>query len=449
MIVCKFGGTSVGDAEAVRRLVDIVRGRRAQQPVVVVSALAQVTDGLLGLPGLAPDLRHAALAALIHRHAALAAGLRLRDGALESIHAEAACLARRLEQLGAAGPDGALLDYIAMHGELWSSRLVTEALEAGGVPAAWIDIRPVMRTDARFTRAVPDREALPARARAALAPAQEEGRVPVTQGFLGSTGDGRPTTLGRGGSDYTATLLGAALDVDRVEIWTDVDGIMTADPRLVANARVLPVASHLEAAELAAFGARVLHPATQAPLVDALIPCVVLNSFAPDRPGTTIVTGVHPEPVGSSPVRAISWKRGVTVLNIRSPRMLGASGFLRRVFEVFERLGVSVDVLATSEVSLSLTVDDPVPLDAVLHDLAPLGEVTAYPGRAIVAVIGIDLRGTNGLAARIFDAVRDINVEVISQGASAINVTFVVREQDGAEAVRRLHHEFFGAVEQG
>jgi aspartate kinase len=229
-----------------------------------------------------------------------------------------------------------------------------------------------------------------------------------------------------------------------VEIWTDVDGLMTADPRIVPSARTLAEASYEEAAELATFGARVLHPATALPLVRAGIPIVVLNSTQPERPGTTIEPSAILERMGDSPVRSISWKRGITVVNIRAPRMLGAFGFLRALFEVFERHEVVVDVLASSEVSVSLTVEERSHLGAVVRDLAELGEVSVEHGRAVVAVVGIGLRHTPGLAARLFRAVQPANVEVISQGASAINMTFVVREEDGPGVVQRLHQEFFG-----
>jgi aspartate kinase len=266
----------------------------------------------------------------------------------------------------------------------------------------------------------------------------------VTQGFIGATVEGVPTTLGRGGSDFTAALLGAALDAARVEIWTDVDGLMTADPRVVPTARTLAGASYDEAAELANFGARVLHPATQLPLVEKRIPMAVLNSRRPELPGTTIVSQVAPEADARSPVRSISWKRGVTLINIRAPRMLGSFGFLRALFEVFERHEAVVDVLASSEVSISLTLEDRGRLEDILRDLAPLGETTVDDHRAIVAVVGTGMRETPGMAARIFGAVMPANVEIISQGASEINVTFVVREEDGPDVVRRLHREFFG-----
>jgi aspartate kinase len=254
-----------------------------------------------------------------------------------------------------------------------------------------------------------------------------------------------PTTLGRGGSDFTASLLGAALDATRVEIWTDVDGLMTADPRMVPSARTLASASYEEAAELATFGAKVLHPATQLPLSSAGIPIVILNSMHPERPGTVIgpPEGAVVEP--EAPIRSISCKRGAIVVNVRAPRMLGAFGFLRQLFEVFERHEVVVDVLASSEVSVSLTIEDAARLPALRRDLEALGEVTVEDDRAIVAVVGQGIKETGGLAKRIFGAVESTNVEMISMGASAINLTFVVRADEGPGVVRRLHREFFGS----
>lgn len=448
MIVCKFGGTSVGNPEAIARLTEIVAARWDQQPLVVVSALSGVTDALLRIADAvaagAADPARRGLGELVARHERTAAGLGLDPTAAAPIVAESERLAGWIaERMGRpVGP--ADRDFLAGHGELWSSYLVVAALQAKGLPADWVDVRRAIRTDDDFTRARPDRDAIARLAPQVFGPLLGAARIPVTQGFVGATADGRPTTLGRGGSDYTAALLGSALGAARVEIWTDVDGIMTADPRIVPEARVLPVASHVEAAELATFGAKVLHPATQAPLVEAKIPCVVLNSFAPDRPGTSVLSGVRPEPIGESPVRAISWKKGVTVINIRAARMLGAVGFMRQLFDVVERHRASVDVVATSEINVSLTLDDPSQAAAIAAELARLGEVSVYHHRAIVAVVGIGLRGTKGLSGRIFNAIRSLNVEMISQGASEINVTLVVKEEDGPEAVRLLHGEFFG-----
>ena len=258
---------------------------------------------------------------------------------------------------------------------------------------------------------------------------------------MGRAADGRPTTLGRGGSDFSAALLGAALAAERVEIWTDVDGLMSADPRIVPEARLLAHASYDEAAELAAFGAKVLHPATQLPLVEAEIPIVIRNTFAPEHPGTWIRSG--DSEVGESPIRSISFKPGVTVVQIRAPRMLGAYGFLRRIFEVFECHQIVVDVLATSEVSVSLTIDDASRLPAVVIDLAAVGEVVVRPGRGVIAVVGRGIRETPGIAARVYGAIADVTVEMISQGASASNLTFIVQEQDGPAVVRALHRTFF------
>jgi aspartate kinase len=449
MIISKFGGTSVADGHAITRLIDIVRARVPERPVIVVSALARVTDALLNLArraGMADEAElEAGVSTLLERHGQVARELPGGPAAMDAISAdgealrqELGCVRRRMATL-------AELDAIAGRGELWSSRLVSAALAGAGLEAAWVDIRPVMVTDDRFTRATPYIQVLNTRARACLQPLIDAGRIPVTQGFIGATATGVATTLGRGGSDFTAALLGAALGADRVEIWTDVNGLMTADPRIVATARTLPAASYEEAAELATFGARILHPATALPLVRAGIPIVILNANDPKRPGTTIEPEAQLDRVGDSPIRSISWKQGITVINIRAPRMLGAYGFLRALFEVFERHETVVDVLASGEVSISLTIEDRSRLDPLLRDLADLGEVWIEEHRAIVAIVGIGLRNTPGLAARVFNAVWPANVEIISQGASAINMTFVVREEDGPDVVRRLHREFFGS----
>jgi aspartate kinase len=449
MIVTKFGGTSVADAAAITRLVEIIRRCAPEEPLVVVSALAGVTDGLLTLTRVAETDNQPAIDAgiteLLARHERIARVIPAAAGAFEAIAGEAEDLRRRLEAVQGRSATARELDAIAGLGELWSSRLVAAALLDAGLEARWVDIRPLMVTDDRFTRATPYVQIVNGRARDCLQPLCESGLIPVTQGFIGSTATGVPTTLGRGGSDFTAALLGAALNAKRVEIWTDVDGLMTADPRIVRSARTLTRATYDEAAELATFGARVLHPATALPLVRAGIPMVILNSTRPHGKGTTIEPEAMLEQVGDSPIRSISWKQGITVINIRAPRMLGAYGFLRALFEVFERHETAVDVLASGEVSVSLTIEDRSRLPVLLRDLADLGEVWVEEHRAIIAVVGIGLRNTPGLAARVFNAVWPANVEVISQGASSINMTFVVREEDGPDVVRRLHREFFGS----
>ncbi len=449
MIVCKFGGTSVGDAPAIRRLVAVISARAHEAPLVVVSALAGVTDGLLAL-GDAVERGDVAgvelgLDALLERHTAVARQLEGTGEALDAIERELRQMRADLVDARIDPTDPAQQDYLVGNGERWSSRLVTAAISASGLEAILADARSFILTDDRFGRARPRLDALELAARAAVLPLLDAGHVVVTQGFIGSAPDGRPTTLGRGGSDYTAALLGAALDAARVEIWTDVSGLMSADPRIVPGARTLAAASYEEAAELATFGAKVLHPATQLPLVQKGIPFRILNSREPEHPGTLIAPEARLERLGNSPIRSISYKKGITTLSIRAPRMLGTFGFLRKLFAVFERHEVVVDVVATSEVSVSLTIEDPDRVSTIRPELEALGELQVEEGRAIVAVVGIGLRDTPGIAARVFRATEPANVEIISQGASAINITFVVRESDGPDIIRRLHAEFFGS----
>jgi len=449
MIVAKFGGTSVGDAAAIRRLVSIVEARQNRQPLVVVSALAGVTDGLIALADLAErgDASGllAAAAAIEERHRAVARDLPETEAAANRVGLELAALAAELGRRAPGPLSLAERDRIVGQGELWSAHLVVAALAGSGLDAGWADARSFMRTDDRFGRARPDQAVLNELARAELLPRLARGEIVVTQGFIGAAADGRPTTLGRGGSDYTAALLGAALDARCVEIWTDVSGLMSADPRLVPSAHTLTEASYEEAAELATFGAKVLHPATQAPLVARGIPIRILNSRDAAHPGTLIGPEARLERLGDSPIRSISYKKGITTLSIRAPRMLGAFGFLRALFAVFEEHEVVVDVVATSEVSVSLTIEDPKRLPDIRPALEAIGELRVDPDRAIIAVVGIGLRDTPGIAARVFTATQPANVEIISQGASAINVTFVTREAEGPDIVRRLHREFFGS----
>lgn len=449
MIVMKFGGTSVGSGEALARAAGIIAAARARRPIVIVSAMSGVTDRLLDAAGRAGsgDLAKAlgVLDELRERHeTAIAQGVATpaaREAARERFATHAAELSLMLEALALLRERGPKADdAVSAYGELWSSEILAQALVAQGVAGVHADARTVMITDATFGRAAPDRTLIGERARALAAGQWADGCVPVLQGFVGATPDGLPTTLGRGGSDYTAALIGAALGVDEVEIWTDVDGLMTADPRIVPNARSLAEATYDEAAELAYFGAKVLHPATVLPLVERGIPVRIKNSLRPDHPGTAVTARAAP---GARGVRSIASKRGVTTLALRAPRMLGAHGFLRTMFEIFDQHRAAVDVVTTSEVSVSLSLEQPAPSEALLADLKSLGDVTIYASRAVICVVGEGLRETPGVAARIFRAVGPANIEIISQGASEINVTFILKDADAPDAVRRLHAEFF------
>jgi aspartate kinase len=263
-------------------------------------------------------------------------------------------------------------------------------------------------------------------------------------GFIGATTDGVATTLGRGGSDFSAAIAGAGIGAAEIQIWTDVDGMLTCDPRIVAGGHRLKTISFNEAAELAYFGAKVLHPSTVVPAVEKNIPVRILNSRQPDVEGTLIVSEiVH----STNPVKSISCKRGITVVNIRSLRMLMAYGFLRRIFEVFDRYRTPVDMVATTEVSVSLTVDQTQSLKEIEAELSKIAEVTVTPEQAVVCLVGEALSETPGIGARIFAALRDINIRMISQGASRLNISVVVNDDDLARAVGALHVEFFSELD--
>ena len=446
--ILKFGGTSVADAAAVERVTGVVRGHGGPRPVVVVSALAGATDALLAAADAAaagdPGGTEPTVQSLLDRHTNIARQLarpETRDALLAEFEA-----ARReiLQLLGrvAAEPDRrpALRDEIASHGERLSAALLAAALAGAGVAARYVDSRHCLTTDATHGRANPLLPLTVERTRAILTPLLDDGLVPVLGGYIAATADGITTTLGRGGSDYSAALVGAALDAQEIQIWTDVSGVLTADPRVVPGARTVASLSYAEAAELAYFGAKVLHPKTIQPAMDRDIPVRICNSRAPRDPGTVVTAEGEVRPGG---VKAIAHKCGVTILQITSTRMLGAYGFLRALFDVFDRHRTAVDVVTTSEVSVSLTVDDTASLDGIVADLRGLGTVSLEPDRAIVCVVGEGLRTTPGIAARVFATVRDINVSLISQGASRVNLTFVVEEARVREAVCRLHQAFF------
>ncbi len=447
MIVVKFGGTSVGDAESIRRAAEIVRGRAVARPLVVVSAMAGVTNALLALAEQAARGHLvgalAGIAALRQRHLGAAvelvpgeAGADLA-GELSASFDELARLAEALSVFGYLTPR--TLDAIAAQGELLSAPIVTAALRAAGVDAVSLDPRQLMVTDDTFGRAEPQPEAIAAAARDQVLPALREGRVAVTGGFVGATRDGITTTLGRGGSDYSASLLGAALQADAIEIWTDVDGMLTADPRVVPHARLIERIRFDEAAELASFGAKVLHPSTITPAVRRGIPVYVYNSRRPEGTGT-LITADAPRRA----VSAVAAKHETTIVKLRSARMLLAHGYLRNVFEVFHRHNTSVDVIATSEVSLSVTLDDARQLDALLADLRAFGDVSVERGRGIVSVVGAGLTDDPRALARAFAALGEgVRVHMATVSATGINLTLVLDSDQVGPAMRSLHDAFF------
>ncbi len=453
MVVQKFGGTSVADPDAIRRLIDIVRTARTRDgrgPAVVVSAMSRVTDALLTIASEAGGAKlESALGhveQLRERHAAAARAL-VTGAELDPLLAhineqfdQLAAVSKALGVLREVSPR--TLDVVAAMGELLNARLIAAAMVTAGLPGEWVDARRVIVTNDEYTRAVPLMRETNAALKASVLSLVDAGRVPVIGGFVGATLEGNTTTLGRGGSDYSGALVGAGIDADEIQIWTDVDGMLTADPRIIAEPRLVPRLSFSEAAELAYFGAKVLHPSTILPAVERNIPVRILNSRKPAGEGTIITK----EPANSGTLlTALAAKRDVTVVDITSTRMLMAYGFLRRVFEVFERYKTAVDVVTTSEVSVSVTVDDRRHLDAIAEALREIAEVTIEPDMALVCAVGDRLRNEPEIAARVIGVLEEVPLRMISQAASRRNITVILRQADLPHAMHRLHEEFFSS----
>lgn len=446
--IMKFGGTSVADASAFENVARIVASRVEFVPVVVVSAMSGVTDALLNSTVVAgkasSDDVIASLKSTFERHIATAKELLSHDAAnayakhVNSAENQIAYFLKLIDSQLAQVQ--AVQDAVLAFGETLSSLLLANVLNQRGVNAIQLDARECIITDDEYGAASPLVSATFEATQSRVLPFLDARAVPVMGGFIGSNLKGQTTTLGRGGSDYTAAIVGAALSAREIQIWTDVTGVLTADPRVVPNAQTIERLSYGEAAELAYFGAKVLHPKTIQPAIEDCIAVRICNSRAPEQPGTLVCAQTETTP---RTVKAIAHKNGVTTVQITSARMLGAYGFLRALFEVFEKHRTVVDVVTTSEVSVSLSLDDASSLPAIVEDLEQLGTVRIERGRAIICVVGEGLRGTPGIAARVFSTISDINVTLISQGASSINFTFAIEEERVQEAVTRLHEEFF------
>jgi aspartate kinase len=462
LVVMKFGGTSVEDARAMLRTAAIVRGRRERglAVVVVVSAMAKVTDLLLAA---------AAAAGRADKAGALAIAARLRNRHLDTA-AELLCgelftqieraiqvefdalddLLRGIAAVGELTPRTS--DNVVSFGERLSSRMVAALFEQSGLDGVHVDARACIVTDDHFGKAAAQEAAIERKltelvlpllypASAGLYSANaERGQTPVMGGFIGATAEGITTTLGRGGSDYTAALVGGGLHAGAIEIWTDVNGIMTTDPRICADALRVKTISFEEAAELAYFGARVLHPSTILPAVQKSIPVWVLNSRNAENEGTRITAMAPP---CASPFKSIAAKKKLTIIDVVASRMLMSHGYLKAVFDVFDKYRCAIDMVSTSEVSISLTVDSNERLPEICAELKKIADVKLEGHKALVCLVGEDIRGHNGIAGRVFSAIRHINVRMISQGASEINMSFMIEESDVEDAIRSLHAEFF------
>jgi aspartate kinase len=452
VIVMKFGGTSVQDAQAIDRIAKIVRDRLAENPVVIVSALAKITDQLLAMAAAAEagdrtkalDLCRAAR----ERHYATASDL-LGEKAFAPLapvlEADFNGLEDLLRGVVAVGElTGRTTDSISGFGERVSSKIAAAAFAQRGIDAAHVDSRQCVVTDANFGKAVPQFEETNARLVELVKPLLDRGRVPVMGGFIGATREGIATTLGRGGSDFSAAIVGAGLGATRIEIWTDVDGMMTTDPNMCPEARRIKTISFEEAAELAYFGAKVLHPATLLPAIQKNIPVLILNSRNPGCEGTRITATA---PKSKSVFKAIAAKKRITIVDVVATRMLMAHGFLKSIFEVFADHRCPVDMVSTSEVSVSVTVDSNESIAAIAADLGKLADVKYEGRKAIVCLVGENIRNTPGIAAKVFSAIADVNIQMISQGASEINISFVIDEPDVPKVVSRLHQVFFSEID--
>jgi aspartate kinase len=442
MIVMKFGGTSVESAEAIERIAGIVKLRAARNPVVVVSAMGKTTNKLLAIANTALKGKREEYLAQIHdlrayhsREARQLVSLEDRtelDRTLDEHFQEITELVKGLAVLGELTPRS--IDAISSYGERLSSFIVALAFRHFGLQATHVDSRQYIITDKRHTQAAPLFPETYGRLKSL------PGGIVVMGGFIGSTVDGVTSTLGRGGSDFTASIVGAGIGAEEIQIWTDVDGMLTTDPTVYPGGHRVKTISFEEAAELAYFGAKVLHPATVVPAIEKNIPVMILNSRRPDVDGTRIVAErVHCTNV----VKSIACKRKITLVNIRSTRMFMAHGFLRRIFEVFDRHETSVDMVATSEVSVSLTIDRSESLPVICQELREFSEVALEEEQSIVCLVGENIRHTPGVSFRVFKALGDINVRMISQGASLLNLSIVIAERDLKQAVAALHEEFF------
>jgi aspartate kinase len=449
LVIMKFGGTSVQDAAAIQRTISIVKGRRDRglRPVVVVSAMARITDQLLLAAAAAANNEIAEAlemtCAIRARHLSTAAELVGRNiiAVSRAIDESIDQLENILRGVAAVGElTKRTTDLISSYGERLSSRLVADAFEHRGISSAHIDARTCIITDSHHGRANPQSAILEARLLEHVQPLVDVDAIPILGGFIGATVNGITTTLGRGGSDFTAALIGSGLSAGAIEIWTDVDGVLTTDPRICPNALRLRTISFEEASELAYFGAKVLHPSTILPAVKKNIPVWVLNSHNLSNEGTKITASA---PKSNSPLKSISAKKHLTIIHIVSSRMLMSHGFLKASFEVFDRYACDVNMVSTSEVSISVSIDATDDLSAIIADLSQIAAVRTEEGKALVCLVGDNIQGQKGLSERVFSAVRDINLDMISQGANGINMSFMIDESVVEAAVRSLHREFF------
>ncbi len=434
----KFGGSSVATSERIRNVVEIVKGRLPRKPVLVVSAFRGVTDELFKLGEEAVKGQAPTVDRIRQRHEETAKEMGLEPGLLKNEMAELEVLLKGISLVKELTPR--TLDYVVSFGERFSTRIIAAFFNKAGVPAEQHDAFDIgLLTNDEFGGAQP----LPEADAEIKRHITRMTKLPIITGYVGKTKNGDITTLGRNGSDYSATIIGAAIDAQEIEIWSDVDGIMTADPRLAPTAKAIDSLTFAEASELAYYGGKVLHPATITPAVRKRIPVRCLNTFKPDHPGTPIMAEAKSAQKGP---KSIAHNLHNLILTISTPRMLQGHGFLAKIFDIFARHKISIDMVSTSEISVSVTLDSNRNLEAAVADLKAFADVTVEKDKAIICVVGEGLGSTPGIAADTFQALKEagVNVLMISQGASKISIGFVVDDADCPKAVQALHRKFYG-----
>ena len=439
----KFGGTSVKEAEAIKRVENIVSPQESKV-LIVVSALSGVTNKLVEIISCLDKKTFNKAFLIINelelRHKELAEKLNVSSACAQDTETKISFLNKIVDSVDILGEVTLKTkDLILSTGELLSSSIIYQFFVSRGFSIAYADPRGILKTVPLYGETEVDWGSSEEAVNNHLSPLFHQHHFIITGGYVGSDNQGKTTTLGRGGSDYSAAIFASLLHAERLEIWTDVDGILTAEPRMIPHARLVKDVTYAEASELAYFGAKVLHPKTIFPSIEQNIPVYVMNTFHPENNGTRIMAQLQ----NGNKIKAITFRRNITIINIQSNRMLGAYGFLSQVFEVFNRHETSVDLVSTSEVSISVTIDNQNHIEELRHDLERISTVAVYPEKAILSAIGEGIREDSGIAARFFTALNGINVSLVTMGASEINLSIVVDEDDLENAVKLLHLEFF------
>lgn len=439
MIIAKFGGTSVGSAKRIENICDIVTNQRDKNPIVVVSAVSGITDALLSLPQSSPDISHQTLVHIHKTHLSLIKKLFKEKSEKEKV---SAYVDKQLTVIAALTKKQKwtkqTIDHLVSYGEILSSYIVTQALIRRGIKSEQVLATDLIVTNDNFGSAEFLAEQTKKNVEKILLPILKKDIVPIVTGFIGATERGKTTTLGRGGSDYSASIIGYCLSVQEIQIWTDVDGVFSADPRLVKKAIPIKELSYKEASEMAFFGAKVLHPRTIKPAIQANIPVLVLNTFNPKNPGTRIIQ----KPEKPHPITAITFKRNITLINIYSTDMLLAKGFLSRIFTIFAKYNISIDLVSVSEVSVSVTLDNDEKGEEAVKDLQTFASVTIIKKLAIVSLIGEKIVESSKTMKHVFDIFnkKNIAVKMISLGATDINISFVIPTDQLEITVKLLHN---------